>query len=142
MFSNSAIAPETVRAFLETEYHVLAEIPFILRVGVASAELQKSHERQKVCCSAFLTACNPFSKAFDTATNAVRQSALAGEISRRRLPCLQGIGKHPCNDWPGEASILVFGLELDAARTLAMQFEQNALVWSDADCVPQLILLR
>jgi len=53
-----------------------------------------------------------------------------------------GIGKHPSNDWPGEDSFLVFGLNLEAARALGARFEQNGFIWSSADGVPQLILLR
>jgi len=34
------------------------------------------------------------------------------------------------------------GLSLEASKSLGARFEQNAIVWSGADAVPQLILLR
>ena len=43
---------------------------------------------------------------------------------------------------PGEPSYLVFGLKLEAAKTLGRALRQNAIVWSDVDAVPRLILLR
>jgi hypothetical protein len=138
----SAIAPPTLQAYLETDYRVHGEPGFTLRVGRASAELLAAHKRRRTDCSAFLTACNPFSQPLDAAANAARQAALAKELSGRSLAFLPGVGQHPSNGWPGEDSFLVFGLTLEAAKALGMRLEQNGLVWSGADAVPQLILLR
>ncbi len=142
MFSASIIDPHTVRAYTETEYRVHGEPGFTLRVGVASADLLAAHARQGVDCSAYLTAWNPFSRKTDHATNAARQAELVDALSRLGLVCMPGLGRHPSNDWPGEESVLALGLGLDAAMALGARFEQNAIVWSGADAVPQLILLR
>jgi hypothetical protein len=142
LFSSSVIDPSAVQAYLETEYRVLGEAGFTLKVGERSAQLCAAHAQEKANCSAFLTACNPFSEPLCDASNAERQAALAAELSSLGLVCLQGIGQHPSNEWPGEASLLVFGLLLDSAKSLGAKFEQNAFVWSGADAVPQLILLR
>lgn len=111
-------------------------------MGQVSAELLSVHKRQNADCSAFLTACNPFSESADDAANAVRQTALSKEFSRRSLVVLPGVGQHPSNGWPGEDSFLVFGLTLEAAKALGTRLGQNGLVWNGADAVPQLILLR
>lgn len=137
-----SIAPATLRAYRETEYRVLGSEGFVLRIGQPSAELLAAHRRHQVACSAFLTACNPFSQPTDAAINSARQAELRAELERRSLVHVPGIGQHPANGWPGEESVLVFGLALQAARVLAARFEQNALVWSGADAVPQLVLLR
>ena len=142
LLSASIIDSATVQAYRETEYRVFAEAGFTLRVGQASAELLAAHKRHKTHCSAFLTACNPLSQAFDAASNAERQAALAQELNNQGLVFESGIGQHPSNGWPGEESLLVYGLELEAAKALGTRFEQNALVWCGADAVPQLILLR
>ena len=142
MLPASAIDPPTLQAYLETDYRVHGEPGFTLRVGRASAELLAAHKRRRTDCSAFLTACNPFSQPLDAAANAARQAALAKELSGRSLAFLPGVGQHPSNGWPGEDSFLVFGLTLEAAKALGMRLEQNGLVWSGADAVPQLILLR
>jgi hypothetical protein len=138
----SAIDPPTLQAYLETDYCVHGEPGFTLRVGRASAELLAAHKRRRTDCSAFLTACNPFSQPLDAAANAARQAALAKELSGRSLAFVPGVGQHPSNGWPGEDSFLVFGLTLEAAKALGTRLEQNGLVWSGADAVPQLILLR
>ena len=142
LFSASIIDPHTVRAYTETEYRVHGEPGFTLRVGAPSADLLAAHARQGVDCSAYLTAWNPFSRKTDDATNAARQTELVDALSRLGLVCLPGLGRHPSNDWPGEDSVLALGLGLDAAKALGQRFEQNAIVWSGADAVPQLILLR
>jgi hypothetical protein len=142
LYEASTIDPSTLRAYLETEYRVHGEPSFTLRVGRASAELLAAQTEYKTDCSAFLTACNPFSKPFDPAANAARQDALARELSRRNLAFLNAVGQHPTNQWPGEDSFLVFGLTLERAKALGSMFEQNGFVWAGADAVPQLILLR
>lgn len=138
----SIIDPETIQAYLETEYRVLGEQCLTLQVGQACPGLFALHRRHKVECSAFLTACNPFSQRCDEAANAVRQEALASELTRRSLAFVPGIGEHPSRRWPGEDSLLVFGLDLESAKILGARYEQNGLIWSGADGVPQLILLR
>lgn len=142
LFSASVIDPRTIQAYLETEYRVHGKPGFTLRVGQASAELLSAHKREKADCSAFLTACNPFSQSADDDANAARQAALAKQLLRRSLVFLPGIGQHASNGWPGEDSFLVFGLTLEASKVLGRQLEQNAFIWSGADAVPQLILLR
>jgi len=139
---SSPIDPATLQAYRETAYRVLAPPPFALRIGQPSAELLARHRRRGVACSAFITACNPHSWPVSEEANAQRQAELAQELTRRGLAFEPGIGQHPSNDWPGEPSWLVHGLALEAARRLGGRWEQNAVVWSGADGMPQLILLR
>lgn len=131
-----------IQAYRDTDYRVHGDEPFTLRVGEASAALAAAHKRHRVDCSAYITAWNPFSRAFSDKANAERHAALAREISQRSLACIEGIGQHPSNQWPGEMSYLIFGLTLEAAKALGARLEQNAIVWAGADAVPQLILLR
>lgn len=142
MFSDSAIDRNTIQAYLETDYRVHGDVSSTLRVGVVCPELAALHQGHQADCSAFITACNPFSQAFDEAANAERQAALARELTQRSLTFIDGVGQHPSNQWPSEASFLVLGLTLEAARTLGIRLEQNAIIWSGIDAVPQLILLR
>lgn len=121
---------------------MLDGVAFTLRVGQHSASLLAEQRRRQVECSAFITAWNPFSQSLSAAENASRQTELARELARQGLSFLKGVGQHPSNDWPGEDSLLVFGLSRDAARALGTRLEQNAIVWSGSDAVPELILLR
>jgi hypothetical protein len=55
------------------------------------------------------------------------------------LPFVDGIGQHPSNGWPGEASVLVLGLDRQAAMALAKAHEQHAFVWVGGDGVAELV---
>ena len=142
LFFESIIDAGTVQAYRETEYRAHGDEPLTLRVGETSSALAAAHKRHRVDCSAYITACNPFSQLLDDTANAERHAALGREISQRSLASIEGIGQHPSNPWPGEASYLIFGLTLKAAKALGTRFEKNAIVWVGGDVVPKLILLR
>ena len=138
----STLPADLREAYAQTQYRVNAAIPFTLRIGQASAALMALHQRHDVACSAFITAVNPYSQPTGERTNAERLRQLRTDLKARGLDCIDGMGQHPGNGWPGEASLLVIGLDLEAARQLAGRWEQNAIVWCGADAVPQLVLLR
>ena len=142
MFSDSSIPRDTIQAYLETHYQVLGETPATLRIGQFNPTLAALHDASRVASSAFITACNPLSERLDSQANAARQDALARKLDALGLTRIDGVGQHPSNNWPGEASFLVLGVALDAAKALGNEHGQNAIVWSGADAVPQLILLR
>ncbi|ACC75742.1 DUF3293 domain-containing protein [Paraburkholderia phymatum] len=142
MFSDTEIPRETIQAYLETEYFAFDDASMALKIGEPNSKLAALHTAHGVTCSAFITACNPFSQACSAKFNADRQHALARDLENLGLVAIDGMGKHPSNNWPGEASFLVLGLPLDAAKALGTQYGQNAIVWSAADATPQLILLR
>ena len=142
MFSDSVIDRVLIQAFLETDYRVDAPTAMTLRVGVANPMLADLHKARRVESSAFITACNPFSQAFDEMANVERQKTLARELRQKGLTFFEGIGQHPSNNWPGEPSFLALALSLEAAKALGTRHEQNAIIWCGADAVPALVLLR
>lgn len=95
--------------------------------------------------AAFVTACNPLG-----VRDSMEANRLACARLRKKLAChvsrpdqiMDGVAIDPFGYWPPEESFLVLGLDLDSARTLGLEFNQNALVWMDADAIPRLILLR
>jgi hypothetical protein len=141
-FPDSQIPRETIRAYRETHYRVRGSKPTVLTIDAANTILAEMHESNCVASSGFVTACNPFSVLLDDAANADRQRMLAREIERRGWRAVDGVGEHPSNDWPGEPSFLVFGLSLEDAKALGVEFGQNAVVWAGSDAVPRLVLLR
>ncbi len=144
--ATSTLAPALLQAFRETHYRVNTDPadlePLVLRVGAMSTPLANLHKKYGVDCSAYITACNPWSVSLPDAENASRQENLLRVLRSRSLRWLEGIGQHPDNQWPGEPSVLILGLSLAAAKVLAQDFAQNAFVWSGADARPQLVLLR
>lgn len=128
-----------IQAYTETHYTVQDVEPFVLRIGEVSEALMACHKRHRVDCSAFITAWNPISQQLTDQENEERHQALIAEIKGRSLSFLPGVGQHPSNNWPGEKSVLVLGLSLEAAKTLGRRFEQNAVVWTGRDGVSELV---
>jgi hypothetical protein len=146
MSATSNLAPALLQAYRETHYRVNSDSsdlePLVLRVGEVLKPLAILHKKFGVDCSAYITACNPWSECLPDAENGKRQENLLHALRTRSLRWLEGIGKHPGNRWPGEPSVLILGLSLAAAKVLAEDFEQNAFVWSGADARPLLVTLR
>ena len=138
----SKIPPFIIKAYLETDYHVLAPLPFVMRLNVANESLAKLYKQTKAGSGTFITACNPFSQETHETVNAARQAELAKDLSKRNLTFFDGVGKHPSGDWPAEPSYFVLGLSLEAAKVLGKKYNQNAIVWCGADAIPELVLLR
>lgn len=82
--------------------------PFYLEDFEPGAALAAAHKRFRTGCSAYITACNPFSEYVGGASNAQRHADLELELARRSLAYIEGVGQHPSNQWLGEASYLVF----------------------------------
>lgn len=138
----TAIPPELLAAYRETDYRVGGDAPFVLRIGIASTALKALHERHGATCSAFLTAVNPRSQLLDARANAARQRTLARQLRHLGLHAIPGFSRHPDNDWPAEAGFLILGLDETTARRIGRLREQNAIVHCGADAVPRLVLLR
>lgn len=129
---------ELIRAYRETEYRVMGTPQLILRVGQHSRELGSLMKTHKVRSCAFITACNPRSKLLDAATNALRQESLAADLKTGGFAFREGVGMHPSNNWPGEPSFLVLGISEQHAVTLAIRYEQNAIIWANHRAVPDI----
>lgn len=142
MFPDSLIDRDTLQAYRETHYHVHGTAPMRLEIGITSPELADLHAAHRVSSSAFITACNPFSQTLADAANTERQLALASDLRQRNLSFIDGVGQHPSNAWPAEASFLILGVSRDEASELGVRHRQNAIVWCGLDAVPQLVLLR
>lgn len=140
--SKSAIPLETIAAYRATHYRVIDQIPFVLKIGRPSQHLQRLFRENDLHSAAFLTAWVPFSHPTSEADNRAAQARLENDISQNSLPVIAGEGLDPTGEWPGEPSVLALGLSLEAASSLRVQYQQNAIVWADQDIKPQLILLR
>ena len=138
----TAIPAELLAAYRETEYRVGGDAPFVLRIDEKSPLLRQLHARHGVASSAFITASNPLSQPCSAAFNTRRQQQLATELRRLHLHFIEGEGAHPGKGWPPEASFLILGLALPAAKTLGRQWEQNAIVYCARDATARLLTLR
>jgi hypothetical protein len=142
LFPESTLSARLIKAYLATGYRVDATPPFFLTIGEASPALTQLLKQSHADCAAYVTAYNPLGQQLDEAANAGRQAELEQELNQRSLPFIRGVGLDSQGGWPGEASFLIFGLSLEASKALGDKYKQNAIVWSDQDAVPQLILLK
>jgi len=138
----SNLTLDLISAYELTNFHVQATPDFTLNVGKFSEDLKNIFRQNSLGSATFITAWNPLSKQLSDEENRFRNDMLKKELITRSLNFLDGFGQDPAGKWAGENSFLVLGISLEAAKKLGDQFEQNAIVWSDSDAIPQLILLR
>jgi hypothetical protein len=139
MFKRKDISPELLQAFAQTHYIVNYEPPFTMHSGRQCPELKSLMAEHNALNAAFITAWNPFSQNLPGKENKARQDELKANLKKRGLICIDGIGRHPSNNWPGEVSVLVLGLNLEEAKSLARHYEQHAFLWAEGDGAPQLV---
>ncbi|PXW86452.1 uncharacterized protein DUF3293 [Nitrosomonas sp. Nm84] len=89
-----------------------------------------------------ISAYNPCSQLQSNEDNLDAHESLKHCLSRHSYPMIESLNIDPTGIWPTEKSFFVPGLDLDIARSLGQQFNQNAIVWIGSDAIPRLILLR
>ncbi len=140
---STEIEPGKLAAYEATEYRIGMDAGApVLRIGMRSVELARMHEEAGVACSLFITAWNPLGALRPEAENQVAHEELRAVLAALSPRIVEGAGGEPGGDWPEERSFLALGIGEDAARELGRRFRQDAVVWSGADAVPRLLLLR
>lgn len=132
------MSPDLLKSFEETNYIVHHKPQITMRIGQTCPELQELLKAGGYTSAAFITAWNPYSQPLSEAANATRQCMLQSDINALHLTNMPGIGQHPSNNWPGEESLFVLGIDQDAARALARKYEQWAFVWIPASGIPEI----
>ena len=140
--NHSAIPPDLIAAYRATRYWVeAAPDRFCLRIDEHSPELAALLRSASTRCAAYLTACNPFSVVATHTENERANRALREAVQQYGVTVIAGTGRDARSTWE-EPSFLALGLGIEDARRLGVRFRQNAMVWSDGDAIPRLILLR
>lgn len=135
--------PEQLReAYRSTHFNVLEPAPFTLRIGEPSEDLINLYRDHSVCTAAFLTAWNPLSQPTPQQENDRAQRQLEQRLHTVAVTVLPAIGEDTSGQWPGEPSVLALGLSRETAISLGTDYRQNAIVWIDADRIPELIFLK
>jgi hypothetical protein len=127
-----------INAYLETDYFInLFKNP--LKIGIKNIELEYFLKLHNIKSASYITAYNPFSIKLNNIENEKRNEELCKLCKDYKF--IEGIGKHPSNEWEGEPSFLFIGMNLEKAKEIGKKYEQNAILWINADAIPQLILL-
>ena len=133
------IDPALWEAYEKTHFIVQSNPEFVLKIGQYSEELKRLFTSNSLSTAAFITAYNPFSQQLSEGENLERQVKLVKEIQSRGLNLLQGLGQDPDQKWEGEPSLLILDIAFEAAKKIARTYEQNAFVWCEEACTPQLV---
>ena len=143
MATSTHIHPDKVQAYLATDYTLGHDGQrIVLNIGKPSTPLAALMAAHGVHCGAFLTAYNPRGTIQSDTANQSGHAELARLLRDQSHPFVEGSGSATDSDWPAEKGYFALGLALDAAKAIGRQFDQDAIVWTDADALPQLILLR
>lgn len=138
---DTALPPPLLQAYQAAHYRI-HNLDWFLQLSQPQPALATYYLRHGVQCAAYLTACNPLGQLLPDATNRERMAQLRQSLQRAGWSWLDGCGRDPEGQWPGEDSVLVWGMGDSTARAWGLQYAQNAVVWCGADHIPTLLLLR
>ena len=143
MSETTQIHPDKVRAYLATDYRLgHSNQDIVLTVGKHSERLATSFANSGVTCGAFLTSYNPRGTEQSKAANVKAHAELAAKLRELGIQAIEGSGSEKGSEWPAERSYFAHGMALEPAEAIGRHFGQDAIVWVDADAIPQLVLLR
>lgn len=130
--SSAAIPDELVESYTRAVYRVDSlGGPIFLRVGAASAALDRWLEAQGASRCAFLSAANPGSVALDEAQNRRRHQLLIERLGATGFATAAGESFEAESGGWREASLLVAGIGREEAIDLAREWGQLALLWGE-----------
>jgi Protein of unknown function (DUF3293) len=130
---------QLVLAYLNTQYQVQMpeKTSLYWEIGQSCGPFWEYLTQQKLATAAIITAFNPRSFLLDAATNFQRHQQLATRL--RCMPLvLPSKSISADGQWPDEHGFCIGGIQLPTVVSLALEFEQNAVVWCD-DAVPTLL---
>ena len=117
------------RAYLATTYRVHEpEGSIELRIGQASAPLDRLLDRHAVRTWAFVSAANPGSVMLAPADNSRRHAALVEAVQIAGFRFVEGTGIPADASWPPEPNLLILGISRSGARLLGKRFGQLAVL--------------
>ncbi len=138
------IDPQLLAIYQHSDYRVsvAGQNDFLLKPGFPSPELLGVYQRYSVSSACFISAYNPRSEPRSQDENAAAQQALIQAVETMGYAFLHGMGEDSEGGCAGEPCLLILGISRDQSLNLGTRFEQNALLWMEADAIVQLLLLR
>lgn len=129
-----AIHPELLRAYRTAIYVVYGDGgDIVLKTDELNPDLAALMKSHGVISAALITAFNPHSILSTEEDNVRSHNALIADIHALGLTSLAAEGSDLSHVWSSEPSILILGISLADAESLADRYQQNAFVWIPAD---------
>jgi hypothetical protein len=137
-----AATPELIAAYEKALYVVFGKPELVIRIGERNADLDELLEAEGASTAAFVTAANPGGVATSSWKNEIANAALVESLTKAGYRCFEGEGRDPEKRWKPERSALVVGIPRAEAEAVGRAFGQNAIVFVERGCAPELVLLR
>lgn len=137
---HTRLSPALQQAYRQALYRL--DEGWQLQVGMRQPLLLAGYARHGARCASYLTACNPRGRLLSEAENKQRMQRLCLALDGQGWSWTPGFGQDPQGKWPGEASVLVWGMDAPTARRWGQQWQQNAVLFCGAAAVPRLLWLR
>ncbi len=120
------LTDELRRAYQNTDFHVFADEPLVLRPGETCPDADKLLVDAGQTYAAVLTAWNPRSAETDRRVNEAAQACLEEKLSGLELSAIPAEGRGRDGNWPPEPSLFILGATPGIAQQLAHEFRQAA----------------
>jgi hypothetical protein len=128
------IHPELLRAYRTAIYVIYGDgKDIVLKIDEVNLDLSALMKKHGITSAALITAFNPHSVLSTTEENVRNHNALIADIHALGLKSLAAEGSDPSHIWSSEPSILILGISLADAESLADRYQQNAFVWIPRD---------
>ena len=128
------ISPELLGAYRAAIYVIYGGgESIVLKIDELNPDLAALMKSHGVTSAALITAFNPHSVLSTTEENVRNHNALIADIHALGLKSLAAEGSDPSHVWSSEPSILILGISLVDAESLADRYQQNAFVWIPRD---------
>ena len=132
------ISKELLQGYEATCYSIInPKIDIYLKKE--NAELNSFLKEYNFTSWCFITAWNPFSKAFSIKENKVLNLLLEADLNNYQI--FPAEGKDTLGDWPPEISFFVGDISREQAIFLGKKYEQNAIVFGIVGVMAELIVL-
>jgi hypothetical protein len=130
-------------AYRRTRFRADTELgPVVIRVGEVCPMLDALLRGSGCDTWAYVSAFNPGSVRVSDAWNSARQRELEYAVRQRGHPMFPGEGVGDDGTWPPERSVLVLGIDREAAVQLGRRFGQRAIVCGELGSPAVLVLCR
>ena len=140
--NKTVLSQELIAAYSSTNFEVHAETRIVLKVGEFNQNLKLIFSQLNHSTACFITAYNPESIELSVHENQSAQQELYDDLVSLDCTIFNGFGSDPDGNWEGEPSYFASGIAFIDAKNLGKKYRQNAIVWCDQKCIPELVLLR
>jgi hypothetical protein len=136
-----SIENELIEAYQNAEYVLFSNPEVIMHIGEYNPDLHELMTARQCQQAAFISAYNPYSEIIEDSENVKRHGDLLDAVNGLGLDTVLGEGRDVERQWLGEISLLIFDIDRITADALGNEYGQNAILWIEADAIPQLVLL-